>query len=292
MNFSLPLKSFVDEHLSGLHHLFNLTISCSHAVEFTFCSSTASVLEQNQPSNTIDEEISTNPLDAGAIGYSRSKWVAESICASAARQLAGPVNVLRLGQLTGNTENGVWNISEAWPLMLSTINVLHCLPELEEPLSWLPLDIAARAVVEIALQNGKNERKGKCNVYHLVNNSSETGWSELLAWSKMNRVTPFEVVSPQVWIEKLKQHPQRHPAKNLLGLWTSAYAEDVKGTKQRRSTKQSIFNTEKSEKKSAAMKGVVPVDKVLMDKIWAWLDDEIKAAKAQVYVSTNRFATE
>lgn len=288
VNFSLPLKSFVDGHISGLQNLLNFSASCSNVVHFTFCSSVASVLGAQQPP-VIEERFSSNPSEAGTIGYSRSKWVAEAICARAAKKLPGKVNVLRIGQLTGDTQNGVWNISEAWPLMLTTIDALDCLPQLDEVLNWLPLDTAATAVIDIAFSTPQNKKK--CSLYHLINNASETKWSELLCWIAATRTKPFEVVPAEVWLAKLENFPNKHPAKNLLGMWNLVYGDSVEGEQEKKRTK-AVFSTIEAEKKTDAMRTLKPVDQELVIKIWAWVEEEIKAAKAQVYVSLNRFRNE
>lgn len=59
--------------------------------------------------------------------------------------------MLRIGQLCGDRESGVWNATEAWPLMLASGRVAGCLPGLEgEALGWLAVDLAAEAVAEVA----------------------------------------------------------------------------------------------------------------------------------------------
>jgi thioester reductase-like protein len=229
------------------------------------------------------------PSDAGSTGYSRSKWVGEAICAAAALKLPGRVNVLRIGQLTGSSDNGIWNISEAWPLMLFTVDALNCLPEIDEPLNWLPLDTAAIVVVDIAFQDNQNDN---CpHVYHLVNNSSSTKWSDLLVWLGEIRSKPFETVSPTVWLDKLESYPKKHPAKNLLGFWRNAYDENYRGKTQHSKRHEAIFSTVEAQIMSVAMQNVRPVDHKLAKRIWHWLEDEIRTAKTQVYVSRNRFSS-
>ncbi|KAI9743451.1 MAG: hypothetical protein M1818_002763 [Claussenomyces sp. TS43310] len=284
VNFALPLKSFVSEHIAGMQNLLNLTLSCSNAVQFTFCSSTASVLGLSCGS-VIQEEISKSPSDAGLTGYSKSKWVAEAICDTASSTLPRPVNILRIGQLTGDTKNGIWNISEAWPLMMMTVDVLDCLPQIDESLEWLPLDTAGTAIVEIAFKSADNDEKS--HVYHIVNKASAAiTWSSLLAWSKDIRLKPFDIVLPTLWLGRLESYPKKHPAKNLLGFWKNAYG-DVNELNASHHTLS--FSIAEAQNKSSAMQNILPVDRKLVEKIWSWLEDEIKAAKEHVYVSRNRF---
>jgi thioester reductase-like protein len=71
--------------------------------------------------------------DAAAVGYARSKWVAEHICNSAHEtSLRGRVAVVRIGQLCGDTEHGIWNESEAWPLLIASVRYTECLPTLRD----------------------------------------------------------------------------------------------------------------------------------------------------------------
>ncbi|KAI6707833.1 hypothetical protein JHW43_009638 [Diplocarpon mali] len=275
VNFSLPLKSFVREHIAGLHNLINFASSCPRFAQFVFCSSTASVLGHAGATGPlpIPEKISRHQPPGDALGYSKSKWVAEAICANASndRRLAGRVKILRIGQLTGDTANGVWNRSEAWPLMISSSMKLGCLPLLDERLSWLPVDIAARAVVDISLAGRTTE---DLSVYHLVNNSTDTTWSDLLAWLNHAAGTQLKLVSPDEWLDKLER-ADGDPARSLLGLWRSSYGSSS-------STMRTIADAEKGTavtfdisnalRGSRAMHDIAPLDEVLVGKIWRWLD--------------------
>lgn len=40
--------------------------------------------------------------------------------------------MVRIGQLCADRVGGVWNETEAWPLMFASVNAVGCLPELEE----------------------------------------------------------------------------------------------------------------------------------------------------------------
>ncbi|RDI78350.1 hypothetical protein Vi05172_g11662 [Venturia inaequalis] len=283
VNFSLPLQSFSD-NLAGLHKLLDLTISSKQKASLIFCSSTASVL--SSPTHPIHESISSDPKDADSLGYSQSKWVAERICATASEVegMQGRVSILRIGQLTGDTENGIWNLSEAWPLMLSTVNKLGCLPQLDgEKLAWLPVDIAAKAVCDITLsskgnqidQNGNDGTEEKCLVYHLVANITDKTptWTNLLHWIQPARTEPFDIVAPQIWLHKLRRL-DGHPAQALLGLWDRAYGGRRDG-KEIQVEPTWSFDTAKAGAVSAAMRELGVVDRELVGRIWMWLEGEM-----------------
>ncbi|OAL38085.1 hypothetical protein AYO20_02537 [Fonsecaea nubica] len=127
-------------------------------------SSPTTTITSHQP---IPESILSDPAVSGPTGYAQSKWVAEQICHRAARdssRLKNRISVARVGQLSGASDTGVWSRSEAYPLILNTLAVTGCLPDLDqarrdqghrqgEALAWLPVDVAARAFVEDMLKN-------------------------------------------------------------------------------------------------------------------------------------------
>jgi thioester reductase-like protein len=273
VNFSLPLRAF-EPSLRGLKNLLQLSHSPSRGLRFIFCSSTAAILGPNH-SSVIPETISTSPNESDSLGYSRSKWVAESICSRVVelnKELK--VKIVRIGQLTGDTEHGVWNMSEAYPLMLSTVNDIGGLPRINDKLSWLPLDVAAKAFCEICLMGNEKflaRESGVCEVYHVVNNDTSVSFTDLLEWLKEIRKEPFEVIEPREWIERLEKL-EHHPAKALLGLWKRVYGDDD----AREDPQQIItFITKNAARESKTMRSVSPVDKILFAKIWMWLEGEL-----------------
>ncbi|KAH7311831.1 hypothetical protein BKA65DRAFT_610060 [Rhexocercosporidium sp. MPI-PUGE-AT-0058] len=276
VNFSVPLSSFAKEHLSGLQHLINFAESCRRFEQFAFCSSTASVIAQAQVAgdNPIREEIYPEPPPENSLGYSKSKWVAEAICSKAtgSSRLSGKMKILRIGQLTGDTKNGVWNRSEARPLMLSTAPQLSCLPKLDEKLSWLPVDVAAQAVLNISLLSQSTQTASPCTVYHLVNNDQTTAWLDLLDWVKKQSTEEILLAEPTEWLEKLEQL-DHHPAKSLLGLWKNSLGNVGKDVDTEDKIGPVVFDTENASNASQFMQDVAPVDEVLVGKIWQFLQN-------------------
>ena len=163
-NYLLSLSQFEKVHFAGLRDLLALAASstCPTAPKFIFSSSISSVSSHPIP---IPESIISDPAISGPTGYARSKHVAEQICSafSSHPRLKDRITIMRVGQLSGNSQTGVWNAFEAYPLMLSTAKkeILGCLPDLDkarraqgeraEELNWLPVDSAAQAFIEVAL---------------------------------------------------------------------------------------------------------------------------------------------
>ena len=224
--------------------------------------------------NPIREVIYSNPPPNKSLGYSKSKWVAEAICLKAAKfsWMAGRIKVLRIGQLTGDTKNGVWNRSEAWPLMLSTTKQLGCLPMLDEKLSWLPVDVAARAVIEISLLSQRTGTSSPCTVYHLVSNNQDTSWMDLLGWINEDSREEILLVEPNKWLEKLERM-DHHPAQSLLGLWKNGFGKVGEDAATGENKGLITFDTGNASSSSQAMRSVGPIDEVVVRKMWQWLNE-------------------
>ena len=287
VNFSTRLSSFVKDHIAGLRNLikFALASGKTKPPRFLFCSSTASVLGPHAVS-PIPERISHTPLSASSLGYSRSKWVAESICEQAHlhTRLKDSIAILRIGQLCGDTESGIWNVTEAWPLMLSSVKVTGSLPRLEgERLDWLPVDVAAEAIMEISLSKKTSESAAgsEIPVHHLLNPATQSTWADVLLW--LQKICPaFDIVPPSTWVSQLENltgEAAKHPARKLLGLWKEAYcsndADDDADDNQGKKKKEVIFEMIETKKVAPVMRDVKPIGEEQFTKIWTWINREM-----------------
>ena len=72
-----------------------------------------------------------------AIGYGKSKWVAEQILDRAAKKTPLKPVVVRIGQLSG-AKNGAWNTSECVPAVIRSGEVVGALPS-NNDVSFSPL---------------------------------------------------------------------------------------------------------------------------------------------------------
>ena len=169
--------------LAGLRNLVRLAASHS-ASRFYFCSSTAAVLgpDARQP---VPERISSRPEDAVAMGYARSKHLAETLCDTASTRggLRGRIGVLRLGQLCGDTKEGIWKGEEGWPLLISSAASTGCLPDLKEVRhsycdSAVLTDHINGTDAQLAASR-QGSRGGVCNSLQIINNRNSTGNSRL-----------------------------------------------------------------------------------------------------------------
>lgn len=130
VNFVLSLQSF-EPHIGGAVNLLNLAQTSPKKITPAFFFSSSVGTRQGRPDKVVDETFSDDPVTAGGMGYGRSKWVVEKIM-ERAKEVGARAGVLRIGQLVGDTEQGVWNETEAWPLMFKSANTVGALPILEE----------------------------------------------------------------------------------------------------------------------------------------------------------------
>ncbi|KAF7910096.1 uncharacterized protein EAE98_012239 [Botrytis deweyae] len=277
VNFSIPLKDFT-EQFQGLRNLINFSLSGEAPKHLVFCSSTASVANTKiykEEDFKIIETINCNPLDAGPLGYSKSKWVAEAICSSACNMTRANISIVRIGQLSGNTFNGSWNEKEAWPLMLSTggPECLNSLPELDIPLSWLPVNTAAAAVIEIACQKTywkplqPPPSPHEANVFHLVNNSTNITWKHLLKWiGHEGKTEEFGKWLQRAGSPSPEGLKENHPARSLIGFW-----KDMEKQNKEDSMEKATFGLLRTRQVSATMSDFTDIDEVYVKTIWGWV---------------------
>ncbi|KAH7401932.1 hypothetical protein DE146DRAFT_692008 [Phaeosphaeria sp. MPI-PUGE-AT-0046c] len=278
VNFRLKLRSFVKDNIAGLRNLLDLALytARAHPPRFTYCSSTASIMNSSPDSSgRLPETIQPDPSAASPLGYSRSKWVAEHVCLEAHKRtkLHGRVAVVRVGQLTGDSSTGIWNTKEAWPMMLSTAQLIKCLPDLgDEPLDWLPVDVAARAFLQIAEQDvGSGDEMA---VYHVLNPHQEPTWRQMLQW--MKKKEEFEIVEPREWVERLEKcEGGEHSAFKLLGLWKESYAlESGDGDDGAKQVKQ--FSMQQTKARITVLRDVQPLNEEYVEKMWDWIQANVR----------------
>lgn len=140
VNFTLGVRSFEQQYIKGVQNLINCCLSSqrSSPAEFYFCSSISAAAATPLPA-TIDEGPIPELAHAQNMSYPRSKLVAERIVHAAAKNTGMVAKVLRIGQIVGDTVSGLWNPTEAIPLLLQTAKTLGALPALDETPSWLQL---------------------------------------------------------------------------------------------------------------------------------------------------------
>lgn len=134
VNFNLGVRSFEAHHIRGTRNLLDVALSPDGgrpAARLFFCSSISAAAGTPIP-GTVAEGYIANLQHAQAMGYARSKVVTEHIVRAAAEQTGMTAQVLRLGQIIGDAQHGIWNTTEAIPLIFQSALTTGTLPALDE----------------------------------------------------------------------------------------------------------------------------------------------------------------
>lgn len=154
--------------------------------------------------------------------------------------------------------------------MLSAGAKMGALPNLDESLDWLPVDVAAGAVIQAAFSYSSREASsgkegaGDIPVYHILNPNKQPTWAEMLRW-----LPDIQAMPSKGWVNLLEQNSQL-PAAKLLGLWKDAYNSEETGEK-----KEVVFELEETKKAVSVMRNVQPIGHDSFLKMWRWIIDDI-----------------
>lgn len=130
VNFQLRLSAF-EPQIAGLKNLidFSLTTSGGLPARLLFCSSVSTAMAT--PGRAVTKEKLVEDFNQALDqGYARSKLVSEHMV-DAATKAGADAHILRIGQIIGDTETGIWNSTEAFPLTIQSANTLKMLPKLD-----------------------------------------------------------------------------------------------------------------------------------------------------------------
>jgi carbohydrate kinase (thermoresistant glucokinase family) len=188
---------------------------------FNFCSSVSAVAATK--SGFVPEDLPKDLSYAQGMGYARSKLVTEHICVRAGNETGINARVLRIGQVVGDTVHGIWNDTEAIPMMLQAATTIGAIPKLDENPLWLPVDTVAHGVVDITLSSAGT------GVMNLVNHQS-FHWTRDLLPALHEAGLQFEEVLQKEWIARLRKSshdPVANPPTKLLELFASKYDNDA-----------------------------------------------------------------
>ncbi|KAL3459291.1 hypothetical protein BJX64DRAFT_206484 [Aspergillus heterothallicus] len=255
VNFNLPLASF-EPHIQGLSNLidFSLSVRMPAPAVMLFCSSISTAL------GATSSEIEEGPInDLNTVldmGYARSKLVGENIVSNARRSGARTFS-LRIGQVSGHSKKGLWNDSEAIPLMIRSALTLKALPEIDTTCSWLPADKLACSLLEIARACSINSLDEEVSVefvddtiYNLCNSRTFT-WSELLNTLRQHGFS-FDTVPFDDWLKRLRESEAKgeemvNPAVKLADHFEEMYGGGSPPTPK-------TFITDKAERDSMTLR--------------------------------------
>jgi thioester reductase-like protein len=213
VNFNMGVASF-ETQIQGARNLIDFSFQSN--ARYFFVSSVSSAVRSG---SVITESHTTRLTDAQEMGYSRSKLISERLC-KLARDAGLDARVLRIGQIVGDALLGQWNDTEAIPLMIRSAVSLGALPTLPDTLTWLPIDVVAKVIVELCHSAEPQD------VYNLVNPESFNWTRDLLPMLRAAGLT-FEQVTAEEWLARLaasNPDPEINPTIKLLDFYKAKYA--------------------------------------------------------------------
>ncbi|KAL2827184.1 hypothetical protein BDW59DRAFT_171478 [Aspergillus cavernicola] len=233
VNFNLHLSSFEMDNIAGLKNLINLSLKARRPAPATlnFCSSISAVVRSKEPS--IPESLPEKLSYAQGMGYAQSKLVAEHLCINATKQTCLRARVLRIGQVIGDTNHGIWNTTEAIPLMIQAATTIGALPKLDEYHRWLPVNSVAGIIADISLSPNADFNTSAADidnqaVFNIISPHPFHWTSDLLPYLRGSGLK-FEELSPCDWISRLRESnpdPVANPSIKLVDFFARKYDHD------------------------------------------------------------------
>ena len=170
-------------------------------------------------------------------------------------------HILRIGQIIGDTKNGIWNANEAIPMTLQTAITIKALPQLDEWHYWLPVDQVAKTIVEITQSNAPS------GVANIVNPNAFHWTKDLLPYLHAAGLE-FSELKPQEWIQRLRlsnPDPVANPRVKLLEFFATNYSKEGPPRLPLR------WQTEKAQRLSKSFADSCVIDQALVGKIIGYL---------------------
>jgi thioester reductase-like protein len=219
LNFNLPIDHFDKECIAPFYNLLKFAYRETNPMHVHFISSVSA--NASLGSEIAEEPLPLNAHVAMPIGYSQSKFVVEVLLNYLTSEKNFPCYIERLGQVCGDSVNGVWNTSEQFPLMfIGGGSIMHKMPNLDITIDWIPVDAASVSIVNIMLRTAFLPADQDQFIYHIVNPCTVT-WTSVLGAMRDSGMD-FEIVSPSEWIESLLQDGT-NPAYRLVSFYEASF---------------------------------------------------------------------
>ncbi|KAL6304755.1 hypothetical protein BKA93DRAFT_261672 [Sparassis latifolia] len=148
VDFGTPLTGFEDL-IKGTRRLLDLSTQSTLEIlpSISFLSSIG-VYQFSDGCPLAPEAPILDAEVAAQTGYLESKWVGERLVQIAAEKMSLRTNVIRIGLLTGS-DNGAWDTAHWLPALVQSGPHVGCLPDGNDFISWLSMDLAAAAIVDM-----------------------------------------------------------------------------------------------------------------------------------------------
>lgn len=282
VNFSWTIESFRSEYLRSVRELIDLSSRSPLSPRIVFISSVSSVQNWSTVYSTPVAEMSLPSYEvASPLGYGQSKHVAERILEKASEVSGTRVTIIRVGQLAGPTtpSGGIWSTEEWIPSMAVISRTLKLVPSNMPPIDWVPVDLAARAICELAMTRSKGgadnhlggtvECDGQVRIFNIVN-PRPSEWSCFVVALQQRLADRVEQAPLDEWLAAIVQtDPNTMPeVEASLSARIIPFFQHVVETVAKGSVLQPQFETQKTVEASSTM---AQMEAVNVDLIKLWL---------------------
>jgi thioester reductase-like protein len=233
VDFNITFTSF-EGQIGTVRSLIDFSAHSKFGARLFFVSSISSVSNWGTVSGRkedVPEDVYHDSKVSELLGYGQSKLAAERILDTAAREAGIPAAICRSGQIAGPTTTaGMWPKQEWLPSLIKSSKFLGALPDSlgrTDVVDWIPVDLLARGIVELAL-NETYSRDSGATVYHAVN-PHRTTWKKLLPTvsKSLDSAQEVKIVSLDEWTKMLSDSnagdndAEENPAVKILGFFES-----------------------------------------------------------------------
>ncbi|KAI0387834.1 hypothetical protein F5Y04DRAFT_286810 [Hypomontagnella monticulosa] len=203
LDFGLALRSF-SPFLDATKDLVEIAAASNRKARLIFVSSLSSVAAM-AGKTVVPEAPIDDPLAAHSTGYGRSKQVAERMLVAASQNAGVPISIIRVSQVGGPTSRGNVDGKNSWAdqpwisALVRTSKVLRMIPAKVAMIDWVPVDVVATMLSEIALIPPTST---EAQVYN-ISNPIPQDWDMMVSvLQEMLGITT--TVSFGEWVQKLR----------------------------------------------------------------------------------------
>lgn len=280
VDFSWTLDSYKAEHLQSIRELVDFSAFSLLKPRIVLVSSISSVEEWPSIYSTPVNEKALESFDVSStLGYGQSKHVAERILQTASAVSGIPITILRLGQIAGPTTvtGGKWSMDEWVPSLATISKALKMIPTDLPPIDWMPVDVMARVICELALPQGEDktsgsleevaESIGSLRVFNVVN-PHLAEWATFVGALHRRVGKTAQLVTMREWVDYLmRASPESMSREEALCLKTTPFFQHLDEMARRGVPLQPKLETSGAVAASRAMAEMRAIDEALMD-LW------------------------
>lgn len=277
VNFNMALSGF-EAHCRGTFDLLSLAMQSTLTTKpsFVFISTMGAIISARP--FPLREQIYSYEAAVNGTNYTISKWLTEQICAAAAASdRLKSVSIIRLGQICGDTKNGMWNPKEALPRILAAAYTIGSVPITrlhDETYRWLPSDVTGAAIADIALLDQIDAATAASippvAVYHMENDwaCKWQGW--VLPALRRHGMPDFETLPWEQWAERLAQSDSnvlRNPPYQLMQFYKAiAPTRENSAAKGAEATMGLVLDTTRARRVSPRLAQGTVLDDAILGK--------------------------